>query len=112
MGRIQAVEITVRFNAARICFRAGITVFPYAIAVFQRTAISLCEVEHIIIRIYSQKIGYVHRSAEELDCVIGTFEHIDVFYLCTATHTIQCQTVVFDIGSGTGPGITDLHVSQ
>ena len=110
--RIQTVHVTVGFDAARIGFRTCVVSFPNAIAVLQRTAIALCEVEHIVIRINSQQVGYIYCSAKELDCIVGTFQYVDIFNLCSVADTVQGQSVVFDVCCGACTRIADFHVSQ
>ena len=112
MIRINAIQVTICFNAARICFRTGITAFPNTIAVFQFTGISLSEVEHVIIRVHSQQVGYIHRTAKEFDGIIRALKNVDILNLGTVSNTVQCQSVVLDIGSRAGTGIADFHISQ
>ena len=109
---IDTVQVTVCFNTARICFCTGITAFPNAIAILQCTGISLSKVEHIIIRVYSQQVRYIHCTTKEFDGIIRTFKNIDILNLGTVSNTVQRQSVVFDICCRAGTGIADFHISQ
>jgi len=72
----------------------------------------LSEVEHIIIRVHSQQVGYIHRTAKEFDGIICALKNVDILDLGTVSNTVQCQSVVLDISSRASTGIADFHISQ
>ena len=107
-----SVQISVSFYTTRVFFGAGESGFPTSVAVLQRTAIALSEVEHIVIAVYGKQSGYVYRASEELDGIIGTVSNINVFNHRSVSYCIQCKSVVLDIGTRTRSGIKQLDITQ